>query len=100
VILICAWLVWSRLRVIIPLADRSMPSVIAALDVDTTKPSEAAFLALGDGAKLYPLEAGAAGVRRLETRMAEAVALAGCRRCGAQPAPKQNAPVENSSQQN
>jgi hypothetical protein len=32
VILFCAWLAWSRFRVIIPLADRSMPSVIAALD--------------------------------------------------------------------
>ena len=41
-----------------------------------TKPSEAAFLALGDGAKLYLVEAAAAGVRRIETRMAEAVALA------------------------
>lgn len=41
-----------------------------------TKPAEAAFLALGEGAKLYLVEAAAAGVRRIETRMAEAVALA------------------------
>ncbi len=40
-----------------------------------TKPSEAAFLGLGEGAKLYLVEAGAAGVRRIEARMAEAVAL-------------------------
>lgn len=40
-----------------------------------TKPSEAAFLALGEGAKLYLVEAAAAGVRRIEARMAEAVAL-------------------------
>jgi transposase len=32
VVLFCAWLAWSRFRVIIPLADRSLPSVIAALD--------------------------------------------------------------------
>jgi hypothetical protein len=32
VILFCAWLAWSRFRVIIPLADRSLPSVIGALD--------------------------------------------------------------------
>ena len=32
VILFCAWLAWSRFRVIIPLGDRSLPSVIAALD--------------------------------------------------------------------
>ena len=41
-----------------------------------TKPSEAAFLALGEGAKLYLVEAGATGVRRIEARMAEAVTLA------------------------
>jgi hypothetical protein len=41
-----------------------------------TKPSEAAFLALGEGAKLYLVEAAASGVRRIEARMAEAVALA------------------------
>lgn len=32
VILFCAWLAWSRFRVVFPLADRSLPSVIAALD--------------------------------------------------------------------
>src|SRR5581483_5149480 len=32
VILFCAWLAWSRFRVIFPLQDRSLPSVVAALD--------------------------------------------------------------------
>lgn len=32
VILFCAWLAWSRFRVIVPLGDRTLPSVIAALD--------------------------------------------------------------------
>jgi hypothetical protein len=32
-ILFCAWLAWSRFRVVLPLLDRSMPSVFAALDV-------------------------------------------------------------------
>jgi len=41
-----------------------------------TKPSEAAFLALGEGAKLYLIEAAGCGARRIEARMAEAVALA------------------------
>jgi hypothetical protein len=41
-----------------------------------TNPSEAAFLALGEGAKLYLVEAASAGVRRIEARMAEAVTLA------------------------
>jgi transposase len=40
-----------------------------------TKASEAAFLALGEGAKLYLLEAAGTGVRRLEAKMAEAVTL-------------------------
>ena len=39
------------------------------------KPAEAAFLALGEGAKLYLVEAAACGARRVEARMAEAVAL-------------------------
>jgi hypothetical protein len=41
-----------------------------------TNPSEAAFLALGEGAKLYLVEAAACGARRIEARMGEAVALA------------------------
>ena len=32
VVLFIAWLAWSRFRVIIPLGDRSLPSVIGALD--------------------------------------------------------------------
>lgn len=40
-----------------------------------TRPSEAAFLALGEGAKLYLVEAAAVGVRRLERKMADAVTL-------------------------
>jgi hypothetical protein len=31
-VLFCAWLAWSRFRVIIALHDRTMPSVVAALD--------------------------------------------------------------------
>jgi hypothetical protein len=30
--LFCAWLGWSRFRVVIPLRDKSLPSVVAALD--------------------------------------------------------------------
>jgi len=40
-----------------------------------TKASEAAFLALGDGATLYLVEAAATGTRRIERKMAEAVTL-------------------------
>jgi transposase len=31
-ILFCAWLAWSRFRVVIPLRDKTLPSVFAALD--------------------------------------------------------------------
>jgi len=31
-VLFCAWLAWSRFRVILALTDRTMPSVVAALD--------------------------------------------------------------------
>lgn len=31
-VLFCAWLAWSRFRVIVPLGDRTMASVIAAVD--------------------------------------------------------------------
>ena len=31
-VLFCAWLAWSRFRVVIPLRDKTMPSVFAALD--------------------------------------------------------------------
>jgi hypothetical protein len=30
--LFCAWLAWSRFRVVLPLADRALPSVVLALD--------------------------------------------------------------------
>ncbi len=30
--LFCAWLAWSRMRVVIPTWDRTLPTVIACLD--------------------------------------------------------------------
>jgi hypothetical protein len=41
-----------------------------------TSPSEERFLALGEGAQRYLIEGAAAGARRLEARMSEAVCLA------------------------
>ena len=32
-VLFCAWLAWSRFRVVLALRDRTAPSVFAALDV-------------------------------------------------------------------
>ena len=31
-VLFCAWLAWSRFRVVVPLRDKTMPSVVIALD--------------------------------------------------------------------
>jgi hypothetical protein len=45
-VLFCAWLAWSRFRVVIPLRDKTLPSVVAALD--------ATFRLLG-GAPTYAL---------------------------------------------
>ena len=33
-VLFCAWLAWSRFRVVLPMRDKTVPSVFAALDVD------------------------------------------------------------------
>ena len=41
-----------------------------------TNPTEAAFLALGDGARTWLIEAGAAGATRVKAKMADAVELA------------------------
>lgn len=41
-----------------------------------TNPAEAEFLALGDGARLWLVEAAAAGTARIKVKMADAVALA------------------------
>ena len=32
-LLFCAWLAWSRFRVVLPIRDKTMPTVFAALDV-------------------------------------------------------------------
>jgi hypothetical protein len=57
-VLFCAWLAWSRYRVVLPIRD------------------EAAFLALGPGARLWLTESAAAGTTRMRIKMAEAVSLA------------------------
>ena len=57
------------------------PRIGAALTPGRRAPSaeerrdEVAFLALGEGARLYLVEAAAVGARRIETRMAEALSL-------------------------
>jgi hypothetical protein len=51
VVLFCAWLAWSRFRVIIPLSDRTLASVIAALDQTFRTIGGAPTFALTDNEK-------------------------------------------------
>jgi hypothetical protein len=51
VVLFCAWLAWSRFRVVVPLRDRTMPSVIAALDATFRVIGGAPTFALTDNEK-------------------------------------------------
>ena len=118
--LFCAWLAWSRFRVVVPCWDRRLATVIACVDramrafggaptywltdnertvtIDhvagvavrypprpagplgrrpkPTSAAEAEFLALGEGARLWLVEAAAAGTSRIKTKMAQAVDLA------------------------
>ena len=60
VVLFCAWLAWSRSRIVLPLADKSLPSVISALD--------RSFRAMG-GAPTYVLTDNEKTAVRLRTAM-------------------------------
>jgi transposase len=51
VVLFVAWLAWSRFRVVVPLRDRTMPSVIAALDATFRRCGGAPTFALTDNEK-------------------------------------------------
>ena len=51
VVLFVAWLAWSRFRVVVPLRDRTMPSVIAALDATFRRLGGAPTFALTDNEK-------------------------------------------------
>ncbi len=50
-VLFVAWLAWSRFRVVVPLRDRTMPSVIAALDATFRRLGGAPTFALTDNEK-------------------------------------------------
>ena len=51
IVLFVAWLAWSRFRVVVPLRDRTMPSVIAALDATFRRLDGAPTFALTDNEK-------------------------------------------------
>lgn len=49
--LFCAWLAWSRFRVVIPILDKTLPSVIAALDTTLRRFNGVPTYALTDNEK-------------------------------------------------
>jgi Integrase core domain/Mu transposase, C-terminal domain len=55
-VLFCAWLAWSRFRVVLPLLDKSLPSVFAALDVAFRRIGGAPTYVLTDNEKTATVE--------------------------------------------
>lgn len=55
-VLFCAWLAWSRFRVVLALRDKTMPSVFAALDVTLRKVGGVPTYLLTDNEKTVTVE--------------------------------------------
>jgi transposase len=55
-VLFCAWLAWSRFRVVLALRDKTMPSVFAALDVTMRKIGGVPTYILTDNEKTVTVE--------------------------------------------
>ncbi len=54
--LFCAWLAWSRYRVVLPLRDKRLPSVVACLDTTLRRLGGVPTYALTDNEKTVTLE--------------------------------------------
>jgi len=54
--LFCAWLAWSRFRVVLPIRDKTMPSVFAALDVTLRRLGGGPTYVLTDNEKTVTVE--------------------------------------------
>ena len=55
-VLFCAWLAWSRFRVVVPLRDKTMPSVVMALDRALRRFGGAPTYALTDNEKTVSVD--------------------------------------------
>jgi len=55
-VLFCAWLAWSRFRVVLPLRDKTLPSVFAALDVTFRRLGGVPTYVLTDNEKTVTVE--------------------------------------------
>jgi hypothetical protein len=71
-VLFCAWLSWSRFRVVIPILDKSLPSVIASIDVTLRRFGGCPTYALTDNEKTVTTT----HVARIAIRNADMVAAA------------------------
>ena len=70
-VLFCAWLAWCRFRIVIPLRDRTIPSVFAALDTSFRMLGGAPTYLLTDNEKSVTVE----HVAGLPVRNVQAVAF-------------------------
>src|SRR5207244_9492307 len=52
--LFCAWLAWSRFRVVIPILDKTLPTVIASIDTSLRRFGGVPTYALTDNEKGVP----------------------------------------------
>ena len=55
-LLFCAWLAWSRFRVVLPVRDRTLPTLIACLDATLRRVGGAPVYALTDNEKTVTVE--------------------------------------------
>ncbi len=72
-LLFCAWLAWSRFRVVVPIRDRTLPTVVAAIDVTLRRFGGCPTYGLTDNEKTVTVE----HVARIAIRNPEMVAAAG-----------------------
>lgn len=56
VLLFCAWLAWSRFRVVLPIWDKSLPSVVASIDTTLRRFGGVPTYALTDNEKTVSLD--------------------------------------------
>ena len=72
-LLFCAWLAWSRFRVVVPIRDRALPTVVAAIDQALRRFGGCPTYGLTDNEKTVTVE----HVARIAIRNPEMVAAAG-----------------------
>ena len=71
--LFCAWLAWSRFRVVLPIRDKTLPTVIACIDTTLRRFGGCPTYALTDNEKTVTVE----HVARIAIRNPDMVAAAG-----------------------